>query len=263
MKAALPVTIRTFSALMLLTVGSGVCLAQLQDERAVRAAYIFNVTKYVEWSTEDNNLNIGFFGDSETGSLLGRTLDGKLSGARRIRVILFPAADDLARCHMIYIAESNATKVQGILDKLAGAPVMTIGESEFFIQEGGMIALVKTGDTIQMQVNLDATQRAGFKIAPQLLNAAVVKHSTPSIALQSSARRIVERMEPTYPALAEKIGLHGTVRLKVVVASNGRVRTIDCLGGHPVLAESAVKAVKDWRFQPTSSQTIEILELNF
>jgi len=67
----------------------------------------------------------------------------------------------------------------------------------------------------------------------------------------------------SYPAIALQMSLHGTVRLRVWVTPQGTVRKVEYIGGHPLLAESAVKAVKDWRFEPASRETTELLEIKF
>jgi len=59
------------------------------------------------------------------------------------------------------------------------------------------------------------------------------------------------------------MSLHGTVRLRVWVTPQGTVRKVEYIGGHPLLAESAVKAVKDWKFEPASRETTELLEIKF
>ena len=59
------------------------------------------------------------------------------------------------------------------------------------------------------------------------------------------------------------MSLHGTVRLRVWVTPQGSVRKVEYIGGHPLLAESAVKAVKNWKFEPASRETTELLEIKF
>jgi len=77
------------------------------------------------------------------------------------------------------------------------------------------------------------------------------------------ARKLVVHQNPEYPAIALQMSLHGTVRLRVWVTPQGSVRKVEYIGGHPLLAESAVKAVKDWKFEPASTETTELLEIKF
>src|ERR1019366_7352191 len=160
-------------ALGLMVLVPAICLPQSQDERAVRAAYVFNLAKFVEWPAGKNELRVGFFGSRETGEYLQKMLDGRTSESRQIRMILFPSDDELRKCSMVYIAEGQQKKIRATLDKLGNGNIVTVGETDSFAQDGGMVGLVKVGEQIQMQVNVEATQRAGVKIGSHLVNLAV------------------------------------------------------------------------------------------
>lgn len=153
--------------------------AQPRDERAVRAAYVFNLTKYVEWPAEKNELLIGFEGNRVTGEFLQKMLDGKSSDSKPIRVVLFPSEEDLKKCSLLYVGDSTAKSIHAVLDRVGTRGLLTVGEEESFTQAGGMVGLVKVGDQIQIQVNLEATQRAGIKISSRLLNLAVIVRPAP------------------------------------------------------------------------------------
>jgi len=82
-------------------------------------------------------------------------------------------------------------------------------------------------------------------------------------ASDSSGRKLVKQDDPEYPPIAAKMALHGTVKLRVWVAPNGSVRRLEYIGGHPLLAESALKAVKAWKFESALKETTEVLEVKF
>ncbi len=79
----------------------------------------------------------------------------------------------------------------------------------------------------------------------------------------SQDRRIVHREDPEYPQIAKKINLHGTVKLKIWVRPDGAVRRVQCLGGHPVLAEAALRSVKSWKYQPGPQESTILVEVRF
>lgn len=250
-------------ALGLVVLVPAICLPQAQDERAVRAAYVLNLVKFVEWPPEENELRIGFFGSRETGEFLRKMLDGRSSESRQIHMILFPSDDELRKCSMVYIAEGQQKKIRATLDKLGNGNIVTVGETDWFAQEGGMVGLVKVGERIQMQVNLEATQRAGVKIGSHLLNLAVIVRSGASITFDGVERKVVQHENPEYPAMAARMSLHGTVKLKVRIAPDGTVRSAECVGGHPLLAESALKAVRKWRYEVKAKESTQIVDVNF
>jgi TonB family protein len=76
-------------------------------------------------------------------------------------------------------------------------------------------------------------------------------------------RNVVHREEPEYPALAGKMNIHGSVKLKIWISPEGTVRRLEYVGGHPVLAESALKAVKLWKYQPAAQESTTVVELKF
>jgi TonB family protein len=76
-------------------------------------------------------------------------------------------------------------------------------------------------------------------------------------------RKIVYRENPDYPAIAAQMSLHGTVKMKIWIDSSGRVRRLEYIGGHPLLAQSALKAVKDWKYEPGPKETTTQVEVKF
>ena len=150
--------------------------AQELDERTIRVAYVFNLTKYVEWTRASNQLVIGVVGDGPMGEALEKMLAGKTSDSRLIRVVLSPNEEDLAQCDVIYVTSASPKRVQETLDHLRNKSVLTVGDTESFPKSGGMIGLVKVGQQVQMIVNLDAVQRARLKISSRVLNLATIVH---------------------------------------------------------------------------------------
>jgi len=83
-------------------------------------------------------------------------------------------------------------------------------------------------------------------------------------AFGQSERKVVRRdAELEYPAIAAKMNLHGTVKVKIWITPDGTVRRLEYIGGHPLLAESALKAVKNWKYEPTAKETTQIVEVKF
>jgi TonB family protein len=76
-------------------------------------------------------------------------------------------------------------------------------------------------------------------------------------------RATVHTENPQYPAVAKKMNIHGTVKLKIWITAEGAVRRVEYLGGHPLLAESALEAVKNWKYAPASQASETIVEIKF
>lgn len=80
---------------------------------------------------------------------------------------------------------------------------------------------------------------------------------------ETGSRRVVNRVMPTYPAIARHLNLSGSVKLEAVVAANGSVKSVRVLGGNPVLAQSAESAVRTWKWEKGERETTEVVEVRF
>jgi TonB family protein len=78
-----------------------------------------------------------------------------------------------------------------------------------------------------------------------------------------SKRQIVKRVEPSYPAVAQRAGLKGSVRLLLRVGPGGSVTSVQVLGGNPFFIESATEAVNSWRWAQASTESKEIVQITF
>jgi len=76
-------------------------------------------------------------------------------------------------------------------------------------------------------------------------------------------RKIVYSEDPQYPEVAKKMALHGTVKLRIWIKPDGSVRRLEYIGGHPLLAESALKAVKNWKYVPANQESDMVVEIKF
>jgi TonB family protein len=73
---------------------------------------------------------------------------------------------------------------------------------------------------------------------------------------QDTSRKVLKKVTAQYPSILKSKGIGGVVRLKVFIKPDGSVRDAEVLGGNPILAESAQKAVNQWKFSPGSSETV-------
>ena len=76
-------------------------------------------------------------------------------------------------------------------------------------------------------------------------------------------RRAKSKVQPVYPELARKMNITGTVKVEVVVAPNGSVKEAKVVGGHPVLANAALDAVRKWRFEPATIESSGVVDFKF
>ena len=80
---------------------------------------------------------------------------------------------------------------------------------------------------------------------------------------KETARKVKKQVKPRYSALAIQLKLSGTVKVAVVIAPNGKVKSARAVGGHPVLVPAAVDAANQWEFEANSKETNQTLEFQF
>ena len=91
----------------------------------------------------------------------------------------------------------------------------------------------------------------------------VVPSRTDAQVDTESTRKVVNRVVPAYPEMARTMNLKGNVKVEVVVAPSGAVKSVEIKGGHPVLAQSAENAVFKWKWESAARETRELVEIKF
>lgn len=76
-------------------------------------------------------------------------------------------------------------------------------------------------------------------------------------------RKAITNPAPPYPEVAKKFRLTGIVKVQVVIAADGHIKSVRPIGGHPVLVDSVKQTLKDWKYAPASSETATVLEFEF
>ena len=105
----------------------------------------------------------------------------------------------------------------------------------------------------------------GFGLAT---NGAVLLCSSQFLAQEQGkagelSRKVKAKVSPVYPEAARPLSIVGTVRLAVVIAPNGSVKSARPLGGHPLLVDAAMDAMKQWKFEAGSNESSGVVEFKF
>jgi TonB family protein len=78
-----------------------------------------------------------------------------------------------------------------------------------------------------------------------------------------NVRRVVRKVDPTYPEMARRMNIAGIGKVNVVVAADGTVKAVEPVGGNPLLVQASVDAIKRWKFAPAPAESEELIELHF
>jgi TonB family protein len=78
-----------------------------------------------------------------------------------------------------------------------------------------------------------------------------------------SRRKVKTKTAPAYPDLAKRMNVSGKVKIEVVIAPDGRVKSTRVVGGHPLLVQACQDAVKEWKFVAAPEETTQVVEFEF
>jgi len=144
-------------------------------EYEVKGLFVLKFIKYVEWpasATADSPFVVGIVGGDKIADYLKRNADGKTINGRRIQIRSLSPADDPKGCAILFIGAAESARAGEVISTLSMSPVLTVGEDDAFIRNGGMINLTLREGKIQLEVNLKGAKRAGLQISSQLLSVA-------------------------------------------------------------------------------------------
>jgi len=147
----------------------------------VKAAFLVSFPKYVDWPATafaDTNspITVAIFGDDNVAAEIGNMVErGKIISGHPLALKRITKQEQIgADCQIVFIAGSERQRVPAILERVKGLGILTVGESDEFLEQGGIINLVRRERKIRLQVNLTAAQQAELKISSRLLMVADV-----------------------------------------------------------------------------------------
>ncbi len=152
--------------------------ASVADEYQVKASFLYNFTKFVEWpagvfESSDSPISICVLGQNLFGHVLQETVREKSVNGRMLVVSGIPDARSATHCQILFVSSFERTHFGAILGELRTG-ILTVGETGGFIEAGGVVNLKLETGKIQIQVNIDAAEQAGVRISSKLLSLAQI-----------------------------------------------------------------------------------------
>jgi len=151
--------------------------AEVNQEYAIKAAYLYNFGRYVQWPAQafadrDAPLVIGGLGNDPFGGLLDEIGKKRLDG-RPIAVRRLASMADYKPCHILFVAASAAAKDKSEALKLAQrSPILLVGEEAGFAEQGGTVNFILEENKVRFQINRETAKREQLKISSKLLGLA-------------------------------------------------------------------------------------------
>lgn len=151
--------------------------AQSAEEHEVKAAFLYNFVKFVEWPGEvfpasDSPLILCVLGEAGFRHTLSAMVEGRQIRNHQITVQEVTHVGDAADCHVLFLSRSEDRHLPEILETVCGTHVLTVGEASGFVARGGMIGFLIEGSKVRFEINNDAAEQCGLQISSQLLKLA-------------------------------------------------------------------------------------------
>ena len=164
---------------LLLVVPFRVAPALQKSEYALKSVFVYNFCRFIDWpdsafASPNEPLIIGVIGDDPFGSLLNEAVEGEKYHNRPIRIDHFRTPADIKRCHLLFISHVGAGRLDPILAAVAGKNVLTVSETEDFLNRGGMITLTTEQNRVRLRINPAALRAANLTVSSKLLRVAEI-----------------------------------------------------------------------------------------
>lgn len=142
----------------------------------LKASYIYHFTKFIDWPAEKlagagGEFSICVLGKDPFGKALD-VISGKKAHGARIQVFRIKAPDE-RDCHIVFVNEEDPELEVQFIEAASQPGVLVIGESEKFIEHGGLLRFLTLKDRVRFQIDRDRAEAAGLRIAKKLMSVAV------------------------------------------------------------------------------------------
>ncbi len=146
---------------------------QSEDERLLKAAYIYNFAKFTRWPESvfkhrDSPLHLCTIGQNSLSTDL-QHLEGKKIKGHMLTVTAIKKAREAKDCQALYIATNNSLNYRHILATIKNWPILTISEASYFARNGGVIQFYRKKGKTHLIINLNAAHKARLEISSRLL----------------------------------------------------------------------------------------------
>ena len=154
------------------------------DEYQVKAAFLYNFAKFVEWppgtfANPTDPIGICVVGQNPFGSALEKMVRGKRVGDRTFAVRQLPDTQQAGQCQILFIGAAEWKRTRVLLEAVKGPGVLTVGESDDFTVQGGIIGFRLDGPRVRIKVDLQTAEQAKLRISSKLLSLAEIAKKQP------------------------------------------------------------------------------------
>jgi hypothetical protein len=147
------------------------------DSRRVKAAFVVNFLGFAAWPTAKLGpapapYVVAVLGDAELAAAIADTTRERASSERTVVVKPVTSTDDALDAHLVFIGRSQASRLPAILRALAGASILTVGDTDGYATDGVAVNLYTLDNRVRIEVNSTAAARAGVHLSSNLMRLA-------------------------------------------------------------------------------------------
>ncbi|MGA3017638.1 MAG: YfiR family protein [Bryobacteraceae bacterium] len=152
--------------------------AQVFKEYEVKAAILYKFAGFVEWPAAPAGapLCIGVLGHDPFGPALDQAIQGKSINGRPFVIQRFKTGQETGNCQIVFVSSSEKKVLRGILDRLRREPILTVGDTPGFCEDGGIVNLELADNRVHFQINPEAAELARLVVSSKLLSLAGIVH---------------------------------------------------------------------------------------
>jgi len=172
-------TLRPLTAIFLGMLLGAPASGQPMDEYEVKAAFLYNFARFVEWPTQSFQtrqdpivvcvLGRNPFGNALQEVIRGKSIDGRAFVSRQVA-----DAEEARACQILFVSASAGKHFRSLWGSLKPAGILTVGEAEGFASSGGVINFKLDSGRVRFEINLDAAEHAQLHISSKLLSLAEI-----------------------------------------------------------------------------------------
>jgi hypothetical protein len=154
------------------------------NEYQLKAAFLYNFAKFVEWPAQTfkgpaDPIVICIFGQNPFGNILNETITGKVVGGRTLEVRQISESQSVQGCPILFVSAAASKRFRAIAGTLKGSGVLSVGEADGFISDGGIVNFKVEHGNIRLEINIAAAECSQVYISSKLLSLAQVVRRTP------------------------------------------------------------------------------------
>ena len=165
-------------ALLTLTAQLGLCDAADEPAREyrIKAAYLYNLSKFIEWPAEktaeaETSFTICVYGHNPFADSLEKLREHAVRG-RAISVRYVAENQSIDSCQLVFLSRDNTTLPKALHNNAGNAPILSVSDDKNFLSNGGIICLLTENNNVLLDINLTRAKQIGFNISANLLEIA-------------------------------------------------------------------------------------------